>query len=1065
MVYIPKKGTVAWLWWGWWATPIVNQTNEEEEKKQSKASELLDSIWLWLTNTYTPWTGNASTLPEDTVIKDTLTANSYLNWFGAFNIYSDIAWNNQENIKKGIENMKTNIGSWWQWVWTWDAEYIKSLIGDYWTWLTNAETINLMTNSLETKEAKEEEEKEAAMDKMSLLKWLNPAYPFTIVTNLEIDHIIKPTINYIGWLFKDDNVAALETKSVIKQQSLHWNSLTDEDKRDYLNMLNELIALEEYVNNWQVTKEQYSEAVNEVADKYKDQFSIYSSFASTKKEDIDTSIAVDYVKADIESIKDTYKYQQTINEIDPDYANKKSYEQLLQQKSISKVMTDFTVWLWYAPSTLDKKSLSNKAYASVADQVWRWNNSMASARITLNKLMALCDWDPSKLEWENKEIYNEILRLSAVYDKFEENLWKLYKVIPTLADPETWEIVMPDTIAWKSLHEWLFDWMEPLLTDADYWYNVLWKNSVSTIDVLENMSARITYKYSEANRSILNPARAWTSLQYYWWRVVWWNLTETLWHQTLWRAWASIYNTAAKKSWELSFSYMDQDFTMLSTMNTNKSRAWWLIQKYNAQVAERWPEILEAVWELWVWNAWLDALNASKFSRVLANKWPIKFFSEAWKYAGTAEELAAWAQKWNNITKSLSVWDKIRKYGSNISNYTKDLSSAKWVAKLNIWGKIVEVWLEDLTAAQRLASYLLIEVPREVLIDQLWDARFANADTELGSDTSMIFSLWGTALWTLLPKLVKSWLFWIWNWTIDLVNKSIDDVLDWWLIQKSWWDWNSFDLVKLIDKDSMPVFDALAKTKFWLNSSRLAYWEELASFSGILWDVSKALEIAMKDVRWLWKVDLLTWYSQDMKKFIALQMSNVFWANSQISNRVWQLVADERTNPADIFKYVLQLRWTMQLWWRRSSIRLADDSVPRFVRQYDETLDFLPSFTNWWFWRALNEWFTTQELIELKKAWYSWADVSNFKRNKDWRFNFTKDWLEKAWWDIVSQSMDTPLLAKITDNAQDFDVLMRWSNVKKVSDETLDMIRDTWTYDVLAEALWRMPAICWLKKI
>lgn len=155
----------------------------------------------------------------------------------------------------------------------------------------------------------------------------------------------------------------------------------------------------------------------------------------------------------------------------------------------------------------------------------------------------------------------------------------------------------------------------------------------------------------------------------------------------------------------------------------------------------------------------------------------------------------------------------------------------------------------------------------------------------------------------------------------------------------------------------------------------------------------------------------------------------------------------------------------MQLGWWRSSIKLADDSVPRFVRQYDETLDLLPSFSNWWFWRGLNEWFTMVELNELKKAWYSWADISNFKRNKDGRFNFTKDWLEKAWWDIAYQSMDTPLLAKVTDNAQDFDVLMRQSNIRKVSDETLDMIRDTWTYDVLSEALWRMPEICWLKGI
>lgn len=1059
MVYIPKKGTIAWIWWT--SNPVVNQ-NEEEE---NKTTNLINDIWLWLKNTYTPWTGNASTLPGDTILWDVVKASSSMNSFFPIGLASNINSDRDAIINSGLQNMKTNILSWDKWVDKTDIDYIKNLVWWDFSWYNDTSTINLLTNTLEKETAKEEEEKESAIDKKSLLNWLNPAYPFTYVTNFEINHIVKPAINYISWLFRDDDVAALETKTAVSAVSMHSNDLPEEDQSKYNNYISQLVELWKYVDSWKVTKAEYEDAIKEVANEYKDKFPIYSTLAGPEAEDFSIKTATDYIKSDIDALKDVYGYQQKINTIDPDYANKKSYEELLQKKSISNVMTKFTEWLWYAPSTLDKKTLSNKAYASLADQIWRWNNSMASARITLNKLMAICDWDPSKLEWENKDIYNEIQRLAAVYDKFEENLWKLYKVIPSLADPATWKIVMPDMIAWKSLHDWLFDWMDNLLTNEDYWYSLMWKNSVSTIDVLENMSWRITNMYSNANRSIFNPARAWSNLQYYWWRIVWWNATEIFAQQWLWRIWAEAYNLASKKSWKLSFNYMDQDFTLLSTMNTNRTRAWGLIQKYNAQVAERWPEVIEWIAEIFLWNAATDALKASKFSRVLANKWLMKFLSESWKYAGTAEDLASQASKWNNITKSLSIWDKIRNYGPNIANYTNDLASAEWVARLNIWGKIVEVWLDDLSAARRLANYIFLEIPREVMLDQLWDARFANADTELGSDTSMIFSMWGTALGTLLPKLVKSWLFWIWSSTIDLVNKSINDVLDWWLIQKTWWDANSFDLVKLIDKDSMPVFDALAKTKFWLNSSRLAYWEELASFSGILWDVSKALETAMKEVKWLWKIDALTWYSQDMKKFIAIQMSNVFWTNSQISNRVWQLVADERTNPADIFKYVLQLRWTMQLGWWRSSIKLADDSVPRFVRQYDETLDLLPSFSNWWFWRGLNEWFTMVELNELKKAWYSWADISNFKRNKDGRFNFTKDWLEKAWWDIAYQSMDTPLLAKVTDNAQDFDVLMRQSNIRKVSDETLDMIRDTWTYDVLSEALWRMPEICWLKGI
>jgi hypothetical protein len=194
-------------------------------------------------------------------------------------------------------------------------------------------------------------------------------------------------------------------------------------------------------------------------------------------------------------------------------------------------------------------------------------------------------------------------------------------------------------------------------------------------------------------------------------------------------------------------------------------------------------------------------------------------------------------------------------------------------------------------------------------------------------------------------------------------------------------------------------------------------------------------------------------------------VNQIFWANTQLSNKIWQLIADERANPADIFKYVLRLRWDVQLAWWRSSIKLADWTRNRFVNFYDEKLDTLSPFRQNWFSKALEEWFTEKDLKYLKDNWYEWAEKWNFKKNKDWRYIFTTEWLDKASKDIDSTALDVPVIARASDDAETFDKLMRNSSIKEISDETLDDIKHSWAYDLVSEALWSLSWLCNVWKV
>ena len=53
----------------------------------------------------------------------------------------------------------------------------------------------------------------------------------------------------------------------------------------------------------------------------------------------------------------------------------------------------------------------------------------------------------------------------------------------------------------------------------------------------------------------------------------------------------------------------------------------------------------------------------------------------------------------------------------------------------------------------------------------------------------------------------------------------------------------------------------------------------------------------------------------------------------------------------------------------------------------------------------------------------------------------------------------------MSETADEFDTLMKNSNLKKISDKTLKDIKDSWAYDTLADALAELSRLCALENV
>lgn len=824
------------------------------------------------------------------------------------------------------------------------------------------------------------------------------------------------------------------------------------DKSTYDTKLQTAIMAKKALDSWQITQKDYDEYYNDLKTYVETTLWNKKLFSSTAE----SFWWVDWMINDlIKTWTDISDLEWELDEIDPSRLYWKEWSQIRIADWTKKIMESVTDSLRQTKNSTYDKQIYNALYSVGANRLSRYNNSINYVWTVMRDIVARAWWDPTKIEGKDKEIYADCMRALTVYDKFVDNLTKLLSYVPKLKDPTTWKLVLPDVIDWKTVHDWLFDWLDDILyKDSDFWYITSDHKNVSDIDVLENMTQSISFDYNYAHplENWYKTIFPWTAAQYTVWTVVWWQLTE--WEQEiLWWLWTIAYNTVASEASEINYSYLNQDFTDFITVNTHDSTTARTVQKRAANTFEYLPEIWWAFLETMAWW-WLGkAAKATNVMKVLRTEWARRLLSQSMRYA------------WNrNTTKVPWIWNNFKNTLKNIPKVADDIVKNWWVDVIR-WWEVVRESLDGVTDLQRLANNLIYDLWLiEWGMDAYFDSRFADADLEQGSDISFLWSLWWTLAWTYLPWLYRTWLFR----DVDLIEKEIINSISWWkkvgeveAAIKNRWEWWAYNLMKLSESSKYNPLDAMAKAQYWLNSSKLASLEQIESMWGMMNDVIDAFTDVYRSLNPAAK----KMTDDAVKHMMWLYMEQIFWADSQMARRIWNLVADKRTNPADIYKYTLRLRWTAWIWPWRSSISLIDNAKNKFVNYYNEDLDLLPSFQQWWFSRWLSEWFTSKELKELRDAWYSWATEENFKTNKDWRYLFTSDWIEKASKDIDTMSMDVQRASKVTDSSESFDKLMRNNNLKKISDETLTAITQSWAYDTVSNALWSLDWLCNLKNV
>ena len=975
----------------WW---ITNQQDiAPASQNQSKQSSIINSI------------SNAWSNLVDTA--DKFNFGSYLyDWADMLS-----------NLSSTIKNQ-----TWTQTEQVTPTEPVKFEMPEMWpinTW-DNSQGINISQEEIDAT-PKKEGEKLSLFDKVGLV--INPMTP----TNLISRWIWEYLWSWLSSWEAGDDIKAYSNYAWALWYGWEnrWSKFMEWDIVDDYNLdIQWAVQVYNAVNEWQLPQQYYDEYLDEFYDKYDSYLNawIESTWVSTKSSRLST------MKSDISDAIASANYLKKVYDLKPEWRTE--WEESTKQinTSVSLAMEKISDAVKYSNLGTNAQEYINDSYAVLQDWNSRAVRAMASARRTKTNLLKYY-WtsDTTQYSEKDRKTMEDIARTELAYKTFSNNYWDRIASYVKYADPITWKVIIPDLVDWVNIHDAEFKWTD-FLTNIDYWESLLlWKENASAIDVLSTMSANIAFEYEMEHWNFLT--KSWIWLQR-WLRPVWELISEAS-QQVLWKPWLWIYNTVSAlvnwnnwwNYWRISFDALNEDNTLLSTLNTNNSQTWRLLQNYVSRFMEYTPEV--------VWNTidtfWLASIpnkirNASKF-RVLLNTW-------LWKPAQIAKQSWMW---YREVINALARWEKI--------------SVAEWVYE----------WLNTLNSSQRFWRFVWSDAVPELVWDQVIDATLSSADTDFGSNTSMVFSLWWTAFWTLAVKLWEAWLFQMWKNWINILKEAWQDAV----IKTSWMDWTTWKMLNVIDDENI---DALVKQQFNLNSGQLATWEELRRFSKDFNTVSNTVKAALWTLNWAQQKEI----TKAVKWKIWAQLNNlinqVYWADSQFARRIRQLIQDDRTNPADIFKYALGINGSVEIWWWKSRISLAD-STDVFVHWYNERLDTLPWISSTWFWKKLREWFTEDDLKILSENWVDWAKNWstnwNFKKNGK-KYYFTKKWLDNAN-DIRTSSLDVAILAKSTESAEEFDAIMRSTDVKRISDKTLNDIRDSWAYDTLADALAELEWLCWIQ--
>lgn len=348
-----------------------------------------------------------------------------------------------------------------------------------------------------------------------------------------------------------------------------------------------------------------------------------------------------------------------------------------------------------------------------------------------------------------------------------------------------------------TFQEMLFDWVKIIWWI--WWNTYLWEDSTSPIDMLRKSSAQIARAKSDLTEWRL--WRIWANSQYRLWTHIWGTVNETS-QKLIWGPLTFVWNIFSKKSWEVPFEFVDMDTSILSTLTTNRSRAWRLLQNYAQRTLEYVPEVAWNIIEAILLDRWLSKwwTAAQLWAQNRLFRIPRMRNSLAWR------QLTLWlsytakiAQRlWTDqaIDAALSIWDM-----EPMSDISK---------KLSLWGTLLWEWiwiLSDLRVLWKSFSnyfkpegfkYWWLTDPIKLMADNPW----------ILDDYAA--SLWRGAIdesWKIVGDEYKLLLQDLWEYSKYLKKLSWDAE---WIVKQAIREWVNLDAINKTFKDW--VYDVVKQT-------------------------------------------------------------------------------------------------------------------------------------------------------------------------------------------------------------------------------------------------------------
>lgn len=366
-----------------------------------------------------------------------------------------------------------------------------------------------------------------------------------------------------------------------------------------------------------------------------------------------------------------------------------------------------------------------------------------------------------------------------------------------------------------------------------------------------------------------------------------------------------------------------------------------------------------------------------------------------------------------------------------ISKWAKSLWTVATKAPLIAnWGNRIQQ-ITSKSKSAKIASWFLEKWAKGFIRDQFQDALFNVGNTEPYSDASYKISLWASFLTEIAPLFVKSW-------ALKMAKNAVVNPKD---ILKG----TPFDLLDFISKNKN-AWETIAKTLGKESVGKMTFQDIVdysKDFAKLEWYVEQGVkslpENYQKQINQITKAQLYDWLTQ------------FYNGDTLLANTVKKIIDNDKSNIADVVKYLSWVDGQVKIWPYVSSIAVDNGAVKEIRKSYDVALDtkVREGFT-------IDRGFSEAQMADLLNSWYKQADTPNRPEFFTYDENAKRYFLTEKGLDsfgVKIQDVDLETVAKVSDTSEAWSKNIKGNVFSKLNDAMVDEIAKTWTYDKLSQTI------------